>query len=511
MPNRLDIIYLSFKNSSIQFVVAGHFQRDDIIIMMNTLRPWAFQRRVQYGSLFALFWCVIFVSVYFLYFYVPANCFDNLKNGDELDVDCGGGCVRICSFSVTPPQVQWVESFRIIDGQYNAVAYVENKNPAAATENLIYTFKLWRDGEVIAERSGTTILPPNSVYPIFEGRIVTKDNLTPTETTIEIEPVAVWQPASLGRGQFRTKNIELLDTDTRPRLNVELENTELTEARNVEVVATIFNRAGVPLTASQTFIEVAAPRSQQDLVFTWPNSIAKTVRSCEVPSDIMMVLDRSGSMAADGGDPPEPLESAKAAAASFVRLVDRNNYLGYFSYATNPTNPLEQTLTQDFRAVEAAIGGTVMGEDGVQYTNMGAAFYTALAELTSPRHRDNARKVIIFLTDGDVTRPVNPETGLADREYAASFAREAALAAKAADVTVYTIGFGEFFNANPEEISRDVDLIRDLASDPAFYYKAPNIAELEAVYQKIAVELCEEGPTKIEVITKSKTNFAPLQ
>ena len=478
---------------------------------MSTVRLWAFQRRVQYGSLFALFWSVIFVSIYFLYFFVPHNCFDNLKNGDELDVDCGGSCVRICAISVKPPQVQWAESFRINEGQYNAVAYVENKNPNAATENLVYTFKLFRNGEVIAERSGTTILPPNSVYPIFEGRIITKDNLAPTETKIEIEPVAIWQPAFLGRGQFRTLDIQLLDTDARPRLNVELENTELTEALDVEVVATIFNRSGVPLTASQTFIDVAAPRSRQNLVFTWPSAIAKTIRSCEIPSDIMMVLDRSGSMAADGGDPPQPLESAKEAAQSFVRLVDRNNYLGYFSYATNPTSPLEQTLTQDFTQVEAAIAETVMGEDGVQYTNMGAAFTTALEELISVRHRDNARKVIIFLTDGDVTRPVNPETGLADRDYAAKFARAAAAAAKAADVTVYTIGFGEFFNANPTEISRDVDLIRDLASDPAFYHTAPTIAELEKVYQEIALDLCEEGPTKIEVITKTKTNFAPLR
>jgi len=478
---------------------------------MSTFRPWAYKRRIQYGSLFTLFWSAIFVSVYFVYFFVPNNCFDNLKNGDELGVDCDGSCVRICAITVIPPQVKWAESFRINEGQYNAVAYVENVNTTAATENLIYNFKLLRNGEVIAERSGTTILPPNSTYPIFEGRIITRDSLEPTETIIEIEPVEVWQPAFLGRGQFKTLDIELLSTDTRPRLNVEIENIELSEARNVEVVATIFNRAGQPLTASQTFIDVAGPRSKQDLVFTWPSSIAKTVRSCDVPSDIMMVLDRSGSMAANGGSPPEPLESAKEAAKSFVGLVDRNNYLGYVSYATTPTSPLEQTLTQDFARVENAIGSTIMGEDGVQYTNMGAAFSAALQELTSVRHRDNARKVIIFLTDGDVTRPLNSRTGLADRDYAANFARLAADEAKAKDVTIYTIGFGEFFNTNPSVISRDVGLISDLASEPAFYYPAPTAAKLEEVYQKIAVALCEEGPTKIEVITKTKTNFTPLQ
>jgi len=478
---------------------------------MASFRKWAFWRRVQYGTLFVTSLTTFSVSVFFLFFYVPSNCFDNLQNGEERAVDCDGSCVRICSISVIEPEVRWAESFRIVDGQYNAVAYVENKNSIAATEKLNYTFKLVRDGVVIAERSGTSVLPPNSIYPIFEGRIFTEEGSEPTETIIELEPVEIWQPATLGRSQFRTLDIELLSTDTRPRLNVQIENTELTPARNVEVVATIFNRAGTPLTASQTFVDVFAAQSKQDLVFTWPSSIAKTIRSCEVPSDIMMVLDRSGSMAADGGDPPEPLESAKKAAETFVDLVGTNNSLGYFSYATNPSAPIEQTLTSNFALVSQALGSTKMGEDGVQYTNMGAAFEAALAELTSERHRDEARKVIILLTDGDVTRPVNPETGLSDRTYAANYALEMANKAKAQEVTIYTIGFGDLFDTAGGEIERDVSLIQDLASEPSLYFSAPTAALLTSVYETIANDLCEEGPTRIEIITKTNTNFAPLR
>ncbi len=288
-------------------------------------------------------------------------------------------------------------------------------------------------------------------------------------------------------------------------------NTELTPARNVEVVATIFNRAGTPLTSSQTFIDVLEARSTKDIVFTWPNSIAKTIRSCEVPSDIMLVLDRSGSMAADGGTPPEPLNSAKQAAKSFVRLVRSSDLIGFLSYATTPTSLIDQPLTANKVEVEEALERVSMGEDGVQYTNMGAAFDSALGELLSTRHRPDARKVIIFLTDGDVTRPLNPKTGLADREYASEFARASAKKAQAEDVTVYTIGFGELFTKEGEEVLRDVALIKDLASGPDFYFTAPGASELEAVYKEIANDLCEEGPTRIEVITKTSTNFTPLQ
>jgi Mg-chelatase subunit ChlD len=478
---------------------------------MSSFRSWAFWRRVQYGTGFVSFVGLVTTGVYFLFFYNAATCFDNMQNGLEAGVDCDGSCVRICTVSVIPPEIKWAQSFKIVDGQYNAVAYVDNKNALAATPNLAYTFKLYDENDVVvAKRSGTTILPPNSVYPIFEGRVLTDGGVAAVRTTLELAPADMWVPSTLGRGQFKTLDVELLGTDSRPRLNASVENIELVSADRVEVVATVFNRAGQPLTASQTFVDNFAARSTEEVVFTWPNSIAKTVRSCEVPSDIILVVDRSGSMAADGGTPPEPLESAKLAAVSFVSMVRPTDLLGYLSYATEPSNPIEQILSANQAVIKDSISKTSMGTNGTQYTNMGAAIDAALAELVSSRHREEARKVIIFLTDGDVTRPLNPKTNLADREYAATYAKNMAEKAKAADVTMYTIGFGDMFST-VDAVERDVSLIRDLASMPENFYTAPTISELKSVYQEIANDLCEEGPTHIEVITKTNTGFAPLR
>ena len=477
---------------------------------LNIKRPWAFWRRVQYGASFTAFCSLVFLTIYFAFFYTPANCFDGVLNNDEVGVDCGGSCTLICAFTVVPPEVVWAESFKIVEGQYNAVAYVANKNKEAGTPTLAYTFRLFSGHEVIAERKGITVLPPDSTYPIFEGRVYTKDNLVPTKTEIVLEEAKTWLPATIGRSQFRTMGIELVSADARPRLNVKLENTELTSAKEVEVVATIFNQEGKPLTSSQTVIDEFSARTEKDIVFTWPNPIAKTVRSCEVPSDVMVVLDRSGSMAADGGTPPEPLESAKQSAKMFVNLLRQQDQAGYLSYATEPTKPIEQTLTSDFKLVSNSIQGTKMGVNGVQYTNMGDAFATALSELTSERHREDARKVIVFLTDGDVTRPLNPKTNKADREYAGKYAVDMANKAKEADVTIYAIGFGDFFS-KAEAVERDVTLIKNLASSQETYYEAPTIKDLERVYKEIASDICEMGPARIDVITKTDANFAPLR
>ncbi len=475
------------------------------------MRWWAFWRRVQYGSAFMSLWLFVGVIVYYVNFYTPPSCFDGLQNGAEAGVDCDGSCVRICSASVVAPQVKWVESFKILEGQYNAVAYIENTNLTAATRELRYTIKLLENGSLIAERSGVTILPPNSTYPVFEGRILTDNGRQPTETVIELEPVAVWQPATLDRSQFRVTENRLLSADDRPRLTAQIENTALTDADAIEVVATIFDRAGKPLTASRTFVDNFSARSTRDIVFTWPDPIATTVRSCEVPTDIMLVLDRSGSMRADGDNPPQPLTDAKLAARDFVSQVTSGSQIGVLSYATTPSEPLEHLLSSDKKSVERAVEAVAMGTDGVQYTNMGDAFKAAQTELTSERHRSDARKVIIFMTDGDVTRPENPETGELDRAYAATYAREQAALAKAENTIIYTIGFGEAVSAEDSSLARDTELVRSLASGPEYYFAAPSIADLKRVYETIAAGICEEGPTRVDVIAKTAANFKPLR
>mgnify|MGYP003440433941 FL=1 len=470
------------------------------------LRKWAFWRRVQYGSAFLALCALIIVPVYLVYFVVEPTCTDGFMNGDERGVDCGGSCFLICAFDIAPPTIVWAESFKVLDGQYNAVAYIENTNREVGTPELSYIFKLYDDEGLITERAGVTVLPPDGVYPIFEGRIQTEGRI-PTRTTIEFDTDTIWRPGEVGRDQFTLDRRELRDADSLPRLVTQLSNTSLDTARDVEIVAVIFDSQKRPLTASRTFLTEFEGRTSEEVVLTWPHPIAKTVRSCEIPTDIMMLLDRSGSMAADGGSPPEPLESAKQAAAQFVARLKDKDQVGYLSYATEPSSPIEQSLTQNRTLVEEAIQKTILGIDGIQYTNIGDAIKTAAAELTSSRHNENARKVLVLLTDGDVTRPVDPATGKLDRSYASTYALNAASEAKAQEISIYTIGLGKVFADETQEVNRDVGLIQNIATDAAYYYTAPSIDDLSRVYQEISTSLCEDGASVIEVIAKPKTSF----
>jgi len=460
---------------------------------MTNFRPWAAFRRFYYGTGALTIVSCIGVLVYFTNYYVPPGCFDGKQNAGERGIDCGGACVRICSIDVTPPVIRWADSFEIEPGQYNAVAYIENQNAVAATRQLRYTFELTNNGVVVASRSGTTILPPNSTYPVFEGRIFTDSRQAVTDTSIRLDAVEVWQPAALGREQFRTTDLVLKDTDTSPRLDAVIENRELTGVGEVEVVATIFNSLGEPLTASQTFIDQLRGRSSETVVFTWPNSIAKTVRSCEVPSDVIMAIDLSGSMNNDGDTPPQPLTDAVTAAAAFVEQLRQTDLVGVVTFATDAelVTPLSGASTQVADTIRNLVIDPA-SETG--FTNTMDGIRRATEELSSARHNKDARRVVVLLTDGLPTAP--------DIDDVSSEAITAAAALRATGADIYAIGLGAGVNAS---------FITALVDEPSKAFIAPSGEDLARIYQEISTDLCEVGPTRIDIIPKTSTNFTPLR
>lgn len=461
---------------------------------MSKLRPWAIWRRSIYVSITLALVGFLGVSIYFAHFYTPANCFDGVRNGSETGVDCGGSCIRICAADVFPPKVLWVNSFKITDGQYNSVAYIENQNQFAGSAEVEYTITLKNGERTVAERTGTTVLPPNSVYPIFEGRIFTENAEPITDTLIRIEPPEIWQPATLGAEQFRTRDIQLSNADVRPRLDVVLENTAIDTVNDVEVVATIFNAEGTPVTASQTVIDRFFGETTEDIVFTWPGSIAKTVKSCVVPTDVALVIDLSGSMNNDGENPPQPLTDALEAASSFASNLGDRDKLSLITFASDAE--LVSPLTTALQSVsEQIMSLTIAPTEETGFTNTVAALQLAGDELNSNNHNPDARRVLILLTDG---LPTDPDDEREIVEETEQFAETL----NASGIDIYTIGLGTNVAS---------DFIRNVASDFEQANFAPNSSDLEQIYANITDSLCERGPTRIDVIAKTKTNFTPIR
>jgi len=195
----------------------------------------------------------------------------------------------------------------------------------------------------------------------------------------------------------------------------------------------------------------------------------------------------------DGGVPPQPVTTALEAAAAFVNDLNENDQVAVVTFASEAGVATE--LTNLHGAVANSILGlTIDPKEEVGFTNTVAAITAAQAELNSDRHNPDARRVLVILTDGLPTA-----AGDAD---VISAAIEAAKIVSGDDIEVYAIGLGA---------GVDKQFITDIAGDSTNAFIAPTTAELEGIYAEITSSLCAAGPTKIDIIAKTKTNFAPLR
>lgn len=400
----------------------------------------------------------------------------------------------MCRGTAKELRIVWAKVFPIRSGAYDVVAYVENPNFAAGAPKLPYTARLFdANGSVIAEKKGETFASPGERFVIFAGNMLTGEK-TPARGEIEIGKDFLWAKMGDQKQDIIVEDKVLVGSDKAPKLSALLLSNELDVLRNIEVTVVVYDVTGAPVAVSATKVAKLDRKGSEKLFFTWPKPLSYVAETekCETPVDIVLALDRSGSMASDGANPPQPLTAAKNAASAFVLRLTTADQAAYVSFATEATNPIDQPLTHDITRLKKAIASTAIGKNGLQYTNIGDAIRRAVNELATYRASDIARPIIVLLTDGIPTKPDDPQDP-SNEEYPAVYARQMAAEAKAQDIGIYTIGLGDEVKS---------DFLAGISTSPEYYYKAASGAELGAIYQEIATAICRKGPSVIEIIPR---------
>jgi len=455
---------------------------------------WARKRQFIYISIILVVFLLIGVVLYFWLVYSPPSCFDGEQNQNEVGVDCGGVCERICVSQARPLNVLWAHALPVTDSVYNAVAYIENANPRYEVREIAYEFRFYGpNGTEVARRSGVTFVPRNMRIGIFEESVQSNDvPIVRTEFTFIDEPT--WYRDTTPDPEFKVEDKVLSREDTTPRVQARLINTSVKTLRDIDAVAIVYDDFGNPIAASRTFFERLAKGESHNLTYTWPRPYTVGERICEVPVDTMLVVDRSGSMNDDQAQPPQPLTDVKHAAQTFVDTMQRDDKVGVVSFATQASDPIDAELTFDHRDIKNVLSSISIGTNGIQHTNMADGVSTAAEALVGGRATSTARHAVVVLTDGVATHPKPPaDTEVDEFEYAEDQALSAARVAKRRGYQVYTIGLGE--KVNPE-------FLREMASTPDHFFEAPTSEGLEDVYTEIANSICKLGPKVIEIIPR---------
>ena len=211
------------------------------------------------------------------------------------------------------------------------------------------------------------------------------------------------------------------------------------------------------------------------------NQICKLEKICEAPIDIMLVVDRSGSMNIKDSGSISRLTHAKLAAINFLNAMnftkDHAALVSFNQFAT-----LNIGLTGNRKSLVNAITTLKASEA----TNIGDGIKAGKNELLA-----NGRefRFMILLSDGApnvMTLPngsqkfcfVDPRSPTSCTAYA----EEQALATKLTRIEIFTIGLGvNNFTEN---------LLRNIANVPSNYFFSPTSSQLEAIYADLVKRIC---------------------
>lgn len=195
------------------------------------------------------------------------------------------------------------------------------------------------------------------------------------------------------------------------------------------------------------------------------------------PTDIVLILDRSGSMAGSA------LANLKNGAKAFIDIIDEatdsaqdgqigsGSRIAVVSFADTAVKDTQLITSVD--DLKAAVDALTAGGS----TNHADAFTKASELLAAPS--TNARVMVMF-TDGETTAGPDPSP--------------IAAAARAAGVVIYAIGLSGSSGV-------DISALEDWASKPAASYVAitPDDAELEDLFEDLARNIANPGATDVVV------------
>lgn len=226
----------------------------------------------------------------------PPTCFDGMHNGQELGVDCGGGCQKICREEVRNIVVWWERPFKVTDGVYNVLAYFENQNLESGIQELEYEFRLYDKENILVSQpvTGTTFVEPNKRSAIFESGITTGDSDAYT-VFFRINRIQEWKRTdqSFSYSLFQVGEPVLANQDTAPKLTAPVENKTFFDFTDVPVVAVLYDQDDNAVAASQTFIDSIAQGETTDVFYSWPEPFSVVISRIEIIPRIDPFLNQS--------------------------------------------------------------------------------------------------------------------------------------------------------------------------------------------------------------------------
>ncbi|HEY0220644.1 MAG TPA: vWA domain-containing protein, partial [Candidatus Paceibacterota bacterium] len=206
--------------------------------------------------------------------------------------------------------------------------------------------------------------------------------------------------------------------------------------------------------------------------------------SCLNPLDVILSLDRSGSMRSEKNNPPEPFTTVLSTAGNFIKTLTSDDQVGVVSFGNNAN---DESIISKNRDASSLIVSHMTLSTTTEQTNITEGLQNSLNQLTSGSVRSDSKKIVILLTDGIPTEPANKDIP----DYPKISAQKVADEIKSRGIEIFTIGLGK-------DVSEG--FLKSISTDDNHYFLAPSKETLAGVYSKIGSGLCPKKPNVITVM-----------
>ena len=217
-----------------------------------------------------------FIIILFIFLYPiifkKSTCSDGKKNGDEVGIDCGGSCLRMCLEKTSDPLVLWARAFPVLGNTFNLVALVENQNKDSAIGNIDYEFRVYDvNNRMIGRRTGSTFIPPNKQFAVFEPRF-DGGEAEVKSVVFEFTGPLTWikKEATLNTLPIYVDNITMGSDEKSPSLTARVKNESVNDLPTFDVITILYDKDNNAINASKTFRDGLASGDSLSVYFTWP-------------------------------------------------------------------------------------------------------------------------------------------------------------------------------------------------------------------------------------------------
>lgn len=245
------------------------------------MASWSRQRRFLYATAVIVALVAAVGIPGFFYFYKAPTCFDGIKNGNELGIDCGGSCVKLCANAFLSPVVSWARFDKVTTGLYNVAAYVMNPNTSAGAANVPYHIALYDDqGVIITDVYGTVTLPPHRNTLAFQSSVNTVARM-PARALFEFTAAPDWISASDTLSPLQIVDKRYNEDASGSSLQVTLRNGSANPIGRLSVYVVLYDSSQNEVGFSKTVIDGIPAGADAIAPYTWPEDRHGAVVSIE--------------------------------------------------------------------------------------------------------------------------------------------------------------------------------------------------------------------------------------